>query len=111
MEGARRGAKGRQAAKGGTRFAGYAEQPHHWSSRPLVCVPRVPTDRPTPHPTPPHSRPNLPCPCSVGRHKRQLAEMCVKAVLAVADLERRDVNLDLIKVLTALWLACADVSL
>jgi hypothetical protein len=34
----------------------------------------------------------------VGRHKRELAEMCVKAVLSVADLERRDVNLDLIKV-------------
>jgi T-complex protein 1 subunit epsilon len=33
----------------------------------------------------------------VGRHKRELAEMCVQAVLAVADLERRDVNLDLIK--------------
>ncbi|KAL4854794.1 T-complex protein 1 subunit epsilon [Chlorella vulgaris] len=33
----------------------------------------------------------------VGRHKRELAEMCVKAVLAVADLERKDVNLDLIK--------------
>ena len=27
-----------------------------------------------------------------------MAEMCVKAVLSVADLERRDVNLDLIKV-------------
>jgi hypothetical protein len=27
-----------------------------------------------------------------------MAEICVKAVLAVADLERRDVNLDLIKV-------------
>jgi T-complex protein 1 subunit epsilon len=26
-----------------------------------------------------------------------MAEMCVKAVLSVADLERRDVNLDLIK--------------
>lgn len=26
--------------------------------------------------------------------------MCVKAVLAVADLERKDVNLDLIKVVT-----------
>lgn len=36
--------------------------------------------------------------CSVGRLKRQMAEICVKAVLAVADLERRDVNLDLIKV-------------
>ena len=27
-----------------------------------------------------------------------MAEMCVKAVLAVADLKRKDVNLDLIKV-------------
>jgi T-complex protein 1 subunit epsilon len=27
-----------------------------------------------------------------------MAEICVKAVMAVADLERRDVNLDLIKV-------------
>lgn len=35
--------------------------------------------------------------CSVGRYKHQLAEMCVRAVLDVADLERRDVNLDLIK--------------
>lgn len=34
----------------------------------------------------------------VGRLKRQMAEMCVRAVLAVADLERKDVNLDLIKV-------------
>uniref|UniRef100_A0A383W8E2 T-complex protein 1 subunit epsilon n=1 Tax=Tetradesmus obliquus TaxID=3088 RepID=A0A383W8E2_TETOB len=34
----------------------------------------------------------------VGRLKRQMAEICVKAVLAVADLPRRDVNLDLIKV-------------
>ena len=33
----------------------------------------------------------------VSRMKRPLAEMCVKAVLAVADLERKDVNLDLIK--------------
>jgi hypothetical protein len=40
----------------------------------------------------------LPPSCSVGRLKRPMAEMCVKAVLAVADLERRDVNLDLIKV-------------
>ncbi|GMH45955.1 hypothetical protein BSKO_13919 [Bryopsis sp. KO-2023] len=34
----------------------------------------------------------------VGRCKRDMAEMCVKAVLGVADLERKDVNLDLIKV-------------
>lgn len=34
----------------------------------------------------------------VGRCKREMAEMCVEAVLSVADLERRDVNLDLIKV-------------
>lgn len=35
---------------------------------------------------------------SVNRCKRELAEMCVKAVMAVADLPRRDVNLDLIRV-------------
>ncbi|KAG7020109.1 T-complex protein 1 subunit epsilon, partial [Cucurbita argyrosperma subsp. argyrosperma] len=34
----------------------------------------------------------------VNRCKRNLAEIAVKAVVAVADLERRDVNLDLIKV-------------
>ena len=34
----------------------------------------------------------------VGRDKRRLAEICVKAVLAVTDIERRDVNLELIKV-------------
>lgn len=34
----------------------------------------------------------------VTRCKREMAEVCVKAVLAVADLERGDVNLDLIKV-------------
>ena len=35
---------------------------------------------------------------SVGRLKRHMAEICVKAVVAVADLDRKDVNLDLIKV-------------
>lgn len=34
----------------------------------------------------------------VGRVKRELAEVCVKAVLGVADLDRRDVNLELIRV-------------
>jgi T-complex protein 1 subunit epsilon len=34
----------------------------------------------------------------VSRCLRQLAEICVKAVLAVADIERKDVNLELIKV-------------
>ncbi|CAG9467080.1 unnamed protein product [Pedinophyceae sp. YPF-701] len=34
----------------------------------------------------------------VGRCKREMAEMCVRAVLGVAALDRRDVNLDLIKV-------------
>eukprot|EP01120_Amphizonella_sp_Union-15-10_P001605 TRINITY_DN11761_c0_g1_i1.p1 TRINITY_DN11761_c0_g1~~TRINITY_DN11761_c0_g1_i1.p1 ORF type:complete len:535 (+),score=130.19 TRINITY_DN11761_c0_g1_i1:66-1670(+) len=34
----------------------------------------------------------------VNKIKRQLAEICVKAVMAVADIPRRDVNLDLIKV-------------
>lgn len=33
----------------------------------------------------------------VSRMKRPFAEMCVKAVLGVADLDRKDVNLDLIK--------------
>ncbi len=33
----------------------------------------------------------------MGRCKREQAEMCVQAVLAVADLDRKDVNLDLIK--------------
>ena len=34
----------------------------------------------------------------MSRCQRQMAEIAVKAVLAVADLERKDVNLDLIKV-------------
>jgi T-complex protein 1 subunit epsilon len=34
----------------------------------------------------------------VNRHSEALAKMCVRAVLAVADLERRDVNLELIKI-------------
>ena len=34
----------------------------------------------------------------MGRCKEEMAEICVQAVLAVADLERKDVNLDLIKV-------------
>ncbi len=41
---------------------------------------------------------SLAMPCSVGREKQAMAEICVKAVLAVADIVRRDVNLDLIKV-------------
>lgn len=36
--------------------------------------------------------------CSVNRCKRSLAEIAVKAVFVVADLERKDLNLDLIKV-------------
>ena len=34
----------------------------------------------------------------VNRYQRKLAEICVKAVLNVADLERKDVNFELIKV-------------
>ena len=34
----------------------------------------------------------------VNKHKQQMAEIAVNAVLAVADLERKDVNFDLIKV-------------
>lgn len=36
----------------------------------------------------------------VSKYKRRLAEISVKAVLSVADLERRDVNFDLIKITT-----------
>jgi len=36
----------------------------------------------------------------VNRHQRQMAQIAVEAVLAVADLERKDVNLDLIKMET-----------
>jgi T-complex protein 1 subunit epsilon len=35
----------------------------------------------------------------VNKHCRALADICVQAVLSVADLERRDVNLELVKVL------------
>jgi T-complex protein 1 subunit epsilon len=42
--------------------------------------------------------PGSPSARSVGRLKSHMAEICVKAVMAVADLDRRDVNLDLIKV-------------
>lgn len=34
----------------------------------------------------------------INKCKKQFAEMCVKAVLGVADLKRKDVNLDLIKI-------------
>lgn len=34
----------------------------------------------------------------VNKYNRKIAEICVKAVLSVADLERKDVNLELIKV-------------
>eukprot|EP00878_Enallax_costatus_P021356 GHUV01022605.1.p1 GENE.GHUV01022605.1~~GHUV01022605.1.p1 ORF type:complete len:471 (+),score=91.86 GHUV01022605.1:319-1731(+) len=47
----------------------------------------------------------------VGRLKRPMAEICVKAVLAVADLPRKDVNLDLIKVEGKVGGAMADTRL
>ncbi len=34
----------------------------------------------------------------VSKHKLELAKIAVEAVLSIADLERKDVNLDLIKV-------------
>mmetsp|Transcript_43662 Transcript_43662/g.103765 ORF Transcript_43662/g.103765 Transcript_43662/m.103765 type:complete len:333 (+) Transcript_43662:67-1065(+) len=34
----------------------------------------------------------------INRSKKKLAEICVKAILAIADLRRRDVNLELIKI-------------
>jgi len=42
---------------------------------------------------------------------RELAEICVKAVLAVADLERKDVNLELIKLFTKVGGELADTCL
>ena len=36
--------------------------------------------------------------CSVNRYKQILVEITLKVVLVVADLERKDVNMDLIKV-------------
>lgn len=67
-------------------------------SQPALHQQRMPACYTAMSTRPPAVPPSLPHRCSVGRHKRQLAEMCVKAVLGVADLERRDVNLDLIKV-------------
>ncbi len=46
----------------------------------------------------------------VSKQKRKLAEICVKAVLAVADMERRDVNLDLIKVVGKTGLSLDDTT-
>ncbi|GJQ09272.1 hypothetical protein GpartN1_g1063.t1 [Galdieria partita] len=34
----------------------------------------------------------------VNRYSKQLAEICIKAIFSVADFERKDINLDLIKV-------------
>lgn len=46
----------------------------------------------------------------VSKQKRKLAEIAVKAVLAVADLERKDVNLDLIKVVGKTGLSLDDTT-
>lgn len=40
------------------------------------------------------------CSKVVREHKQKIAEIAVDAVLAVADIERRDVNFDLIKIVT-----------
>jgi len=47
--------------------------------------------------------------CRVGRLKEQMAEICVKAVLAVADLARKDVNLDLIKVCVCVCVCASNL--
>lgn len=36
--------------------------------------------------------------CSVNREHKKMADIAVNAVLAVADFDRRDVNLELVKV-------------
>lgn len=46
----------------------------------------------------------------VSKCNRQLAEICVKAVLQVADLDRKDVNLDLIKLVGKAGGALEDTS-
>jgi len=46
----------------------------------------------------------------VSKQKRMLAEIAVKAVLAVADLDRWDVNLDLIKVVGKTGLSLDDTT-
>lgn len=46
----------------------------------------------------------------VSKQKRKLAEIAVKAVLAVADLERKEVNLDLIKVVGKTGLSLDDTT-
>jgi T-complex protein 1 subunit epsilon len=46
----------------------------------------------------------------VSKQKRQLAEIAVKAVLSVADMERRDVNFDLIKLVGKTGGSLADTS-
>ncbi|KAH3767553.1 Chaperonin Cpn60/TCP-1 [Pelomyxa schiedti] len=51
------------------------------------------------------------CSKVVNRLQRQLAEICVKAVLAVADLTRKDVNLDLIKIETKVGGTLEDTQL
>ena len=51
------------------------------------------------------------CSKVVNRCQRQLAEICANAVLAVADLERRDVNLDLIKIHTRVGGSLEDTKL
>jgi T-complex protein 1 subunit epsilon len=70
----------------------HAHQPVCGSCASQIRLPRVIVRRLAPDATCRHLR------CSVGRCKREQAEMCVKAVLAVADLARKDVNLELIKV-------------
>jgi T-complex protein 1 subunit epsilon len=46
----------------------------------------------------------------VSKQNRKLAEIAVKAVLAVADMERKDVNLDLIKVVGKTGLSLDDTT-
>jgi len=51
------------------------------------------------------------CSKIVREHKRNIAEVTVDAVLAVADLERRDVNFDLIKIVAKTGLTLEDTKL
>jgi len=51
------------------------------------------------------------CSKIVNRCQKKLAEICADAVLSVADMERRDVNLDLIKIHTAVGGSLEDTEL
>lgn len=49
--------------------------------------------------------------CRVSRHRKELAKISVEAVLSVADLEHRDVDFELIKIVTKVGAQLEDTML